>query len=167
MRNEQLSIRPFTWRDVPAITGIYKHHVEHGVATFDTEAPGETFMADKFGHMVDMGHPVIVAEENGTLVGYAYASTYRPRPAYRFTCEDTVYLAPEAVGRGLGSALLGELITRSQAFGFKQMIAVITATTAPSIRLHEKHGFKTLGTYPELGFKFDRWLDIVHMQRAL
>ncbi|MDB5562008.1 MAG: hypothetical protein JWN11_1426 [Hyphomicrobiales bacterium] len=162
-----LSLRPFKWQDVPAITAIYAHHVQTGVATFDTEAPGETFMAEKFGHMVDLGHPVIMAERDGKLVGYAYASTFRPRPAYRFTCEDTLYLAPEAVGQGIGTALLGQLITDSQAFGFRQMIAVITAEGKHSVALHAKLGFKVLGTYPELGFKFDRWLDIVHMQRTL
>jgi L-amino acid N-acyltransferase YncA len=162
------SIRPFRWHDVPAITEMYGHYVRNSVATFDTDPPGETFMAEKLGHMIDQGHPVIVAQgDDGQVLGYAYASTYRPRPAYRFTCEDTVYLAPEAIGRGIGSALLADLIERSRAFGFKQMIAVITAEGAHSLRLHEKLGFKSLGTYPQLGYKFDRWLDIVHMQRAL
>jgi phosphinothricin acetyltransferase len=124
-------------------------------------------MAEKFGHMVDLGHPVITAERDGQVIGYAYASSFRPRPAYRFTCEDTLYLAPEAVGQGIGTALLNQLITQSQAFGFRQMIAVITAEGKQSVALHHKLGFKILGTYPELGFKFDRWLDIVHMQRAL
>jgi L-amino acid N-acyltransferase YncA len=162
-----LTLRPFKWQDVPAIAAIYAHHVKTGVATFDTEVPGETFMAEKFGHMVDLGHPVITAERDGQVIGYAYASSFRPRPAYRFTCEDTLYLAPEAVGQGIGTALLNQLITQSQAFGFRQMIAVITAEGKQSVALHHKLGFKILGTYPELGFKFDRWLDIVHMQRAL
>ena len=162
-----LTIRPFAWSDVSTITAIYRHYVQTSVVTFDTEAPPETFMAEKFGHMADLGHPVIVGESGGEVVGYAYASSFRPRPAYRFTCEDSVYLHPDAAGKGFGSALLGDLIVRSKTFGFRQMIAVITAGTAPSIKLHEKHGFRLLGTYPELGFKFDRWLDIVHMQRAL
>jgi phosphinothricin acetyltransferase len=162
-----LTIRPFAWNDIPAITSIYRHYVETSVVTFDTEAPGESAIAEKFGHLVDLGHPLIVGEAAGKLVGYAYASMFRPRYAYRFTCEDSVYLHPDAVGKGHGSTLLGELLTRSKAFGFKQMIAVITAGTQASIRLHEKHGFKLLGTFPALGYKFDRWLDIVHMQRAL
>jgi phosphinothricin acetyltransferase len=162
-----LILRPFGWQDVPAITAIYAHYVNTSVATFDTEAPGETYIADKFGHMAEAGHPVIVAERDGKTLGYAYASTFRPRYAYRFTCEDTLYLDPEAVGQGVGSALLGKLIEHSQAFGFRQMVAVITAGNPASIKLHEKHGFSTMGTYPELGFKFDRWLDIVHMQRRL
>jgi phosphinothricin acetyltransferase len=162
-----LILRPFGWQDVPAITAIYGHYVDNSVATFDTEAPGETYIADKFGHMVEAGHPVVVAERDGKTLGYAYASTFRPRIAYRFTCEDTLYLAPDALGQGTGSALLGKLIEQSQAFGFRQMVAVITAGNPASIKLHEKHGFVTMGTYPELGFKFDRWLDIVHMQRRL
>jgi L-amino acid N-acyltransferase YncA len=101
------------------------------------------------------------------VIGYAYASTYRPREAYRFTCEDSIYLAPDAVGKGLGGTLLSQLIEDSRKAGLKQMLAVITAERANSIRLHEKHGFRTIGRYEALGYKFDRWLDIVHMQRAL
>ena len=152
---------------MPAITAIYRHAVETSVATFDTEAPGEAFMAEKFGHMIELGHPVIIAEADGKAIGYAYASTYRPRPAYRFTAEDSIYLAPEAQGRGLGSLLLGRLMDESKTFGFRQMLAVITAERANSIRLHEKHGFRMIGRYEALGYKFDRWLDIVHLQRAV
>lgn len=162
-----LTIRPFNWTDVPGITATYRHYVEYSTATFDLEAPGETFIAEKFGHMVELGHPVLVAEEEGRLLGYAYASVYRPRPAYRFTCEDTVYCAPEAQRRGVGSALLQAVIEQSRAFGFRQMIGVITAESAGSIRLHEKLGFRIVGRHEALGYKFDRWLDIVHMQRTL
>jgi L-amino acid N-acyltransferase YncA len=162
-----LILRPFTWADVPAITAIYGHYVEHSTATFDTERPREVDMAHKYGEMVAMGHPVIIAEKAGARLGFAYASTYRPRYAYRFTCEDTLYLAPEACGMGVGTALLERLITQSQAFGFKQMLAVITAGNPGSIRLHEKFGFATTGNFPDLGYKFDRWLGVVHMQRAL
>ena len=161
------TIRSFGWSDVPAITAIYRHAVENSVATFDTEPPGETFMAEKFGRIAELGHPLIVADREGEAIGYAYASTYRPRPAYRFTCEDSVYIAPEHQGHGIGTALLGRLIEASQAHGFRQMVAVITAERANSIRLHEKYGFAMIGRHPALGFKFDRWLDIVHMQRAL
>lgn len=162
-----VTLRPFAWGDIPAISAIYRHYVEHSTATFDLEAPGPTYMAEKFGHMTEAGHPVIVAERAGDLIGYAYASTYRPRPAYRFTCENSIYLRPDATGLGLGRTLLGELITRSQAFGFKQMIAVITAESAASIALHEKFGFYTVGRHQALGLKFDRWLDVIHMQKAL
>jgi L-amino acid N-acyltransferase YncA len=161
-------LRPFEWRDVPAIAAIYKHYVENSVATFDLTPPGETFMAEKFGHMLELGHPIVMAEgAGGKLVGYSYASVYRPRPAYRFTCEDSVYCAPDEQGKGLGRAMLTEVIRQSKAFGFKQMIAVITAEGAGSVRLHEKLGFRHIGRHEALGYKFDRWLDIVHMQLAL
>jgi L-amino acid N-acyltransferase YncA len=165
--SSNITLRPFYWSDVPAITAIYRHYVEHSTATFDLEAPGPTALAEKFGHMVDEKHPVIIAERGGELVGYAYASTYRPRPAYRFTCEDSIYIHPDATGAGLGRRLLTELIEQSRTYGFRQMIGVITAESAASIVLHEKLGFAHVGRHEKLGLKFDRWLDIVHMQRAL
>ena len=167
MTSPDLVIRNFAWGDVPAITAIYGHYVRNSVATFDTEPPGETFIADKFGHMVELGHPVIVAESGGNTVGYAYASVFRPRPGYRFTCEDTVYLAPEMLGQGIGSLLLSEVITRAKTFGFRQMIAVIADEIGASVKLHERHGFRVLGRFPDLGFKFDRWIGIIHMQKTL
>lgn len=161
-------LRPFSWSDVPAITAIYRHYVYHSVATFDLDAPGETFFAEKFGHMLELGHPIVIAQgQDGAVLGYSYASVYRPRPAYRFTCENSVYCAPDAQGRGLGRAMMEAVIEQSRAFGFKQMIAVITAEGTGSIRLHEKLGFRHIGLHEKLGFKFDRWLDIVHMQKAL
>ncbi|MEQ1900634.1 MAG: N-acetyltransferase family protein [Devosia sp.] len=163
----EIAFRPFDWSDVPAITAIYRHYVEATVITFETESPSEAVMADRFGKMLDLGHPIIVAEAEAGPIGYAYASFYRPRAAYRFTCEDSIYLAPDAVGKGTGGALLAKLLEASKSHGFKQMLAVITAERANSIRLHEKHGFRMIGRYEALGFKFDRWLDIVHMQRAL
>lgn len=160
-------IRPFAWSDVPAITAIYRHYVQETVITFETEAPSEAVMADRFGKMLDLGHPLLVAERDGTAIGYAYASFYRPRAAYRFTCEDSIYLSADAVGQGLGGLLLGRLLEASAAAGFKQMLAVITAERANSIRLHEKLGFRPVGRYEAVGYKFDRWLDIVHLQKAL
>jgi phosphinothricin acetyltransferase len=162
-----IKLRPFQWSDIPAITAIYQHYVTETAITFDTEAPGEPAMADKFGHLVALGHPLIVAEEDGKVLGYAYASFYRPRAAYRFTCEDSIYLHPDATGKGLGKLMLTELITRSRAFGFKQMIAVITADTKNSIAIHEKFGFRHVGRYEAVGLKFERWHDIVHLQLAL
>ena len=160
-------LRPFRWADVPAITAIYNHYVEHTAITFDTDMPGEPAMAEKFGHLLELGHPLIVAELDGGVVGYAYASFYRPRAAYRFTCEDSIYLDPAETGRGMGRALLAELLAQSTAFGFKQMLAVITADTANSIRIHEQFGFERVGYYKSVGLKFDRWHDIVHLQKAL
>ncbi|GHA24119.1 phosphinothricin acetyltransferase [Devosia pacifica] len=160
-------LNAFSWEHVPAITTLYRHYVETSVATFDLEPPGERAMADKFGAMVEAGHPVIVLEVDGALRGYAYASTYRPRPAYRFTCEDSIYIHPEAVGQGHGTLLLDALIEQSRTAGFKQMIAVITAGSSGSIALHERFGFHHIGRHEKLGYKFDSWHDIVHMQRAL
>jgi phosphinothricin acetyltransferase len=162
-----VTFRPFTWSDVPAVTAIYRPYVEKTVITFETEAPSESAMAERFGKLVELGHPLIIAEREGRAVGYAYASVYRPRAAYRFTCEDSIYLAEDAVGQGIGGRLLGELIAQSRAFGFRQMVAVITAERANSVRLHEKAGFRHVGRYEAVGFKFDRWLDIVHMQLGL
>lgn len=161
------TLRPFRWSDVPAITAIYKHYVEETAITFDTDVPGEAAMAEKFAALVKLGHPLIVAESDGEAVGYAYASFYRPRAAYRFTCEDSIYLRPDMKGKGLGRVILTQLLAQSRAFGFKQMIAVITADTANSIAIHEKFGFRHVGRYDAVGYKFDRWHDIVHLQLAL
>ncbi len=160
-------LRPFAWSDIPAITAIYRHYVDNSAITFDTEAPGEAAIAEKYAGLVKLGHPLIIAERAGKVAGYAYASLYRPRAAYRFTCEDSIYLDPAETGKGLGRLLLTELLDQSKAFGFKQMLAVITADTANSIAIHEKFGFERVGYYSAVGYKFDRWHDIVHLQKAL
>ncbi|WP_127754740.1 GNAT family N-acetyltransferase [Devosia sp. 1566] len=160
-------LRPFEWSDVPAITRIYRHYVDHTAITFDTEAPDETAIAEKYAGLLRLGHPVIIAERAGKPIGYAYASFYRPRAAYRFTCEDSLYLDPAETGRGIGKAMLSELLAQSRAFGFKQMLAVITADTANSVGIHERFGFRRVGYYEAVGLKFDRWHDIVHLQLAL
>lgn len=162
-----LTIRPFAWSDIPAITAIYRHYVDETVITFETEAPSEPAMAERFGKMVDLGHPILVGEQGGRVVGYAYASFYRPRYAYRFTCENSIYLDKEVLGQGIGGQMMTSLLEACRVHGFKQMIAVITAERANSIRLHEKLGFRKVGYYESVGYKFDRWLDIVHMQRAI
>ncbi|MEP7241506.1 MAG: N-acetyltransferase family protein [Devosia sp.] len=162
-----LLIRPFVPADIAAATRIYAHYVRDTVITFETKAPDEAEMAARFTAVVAKGHPLLIGEVDGDMIGYAYASTYRPREAYRFTCEDSIYLAPEAVGHGHGGKLLARLLEDAARAGLKQMLAVITAERANSVRLHEKHGFRMIGRYEALGYKFDRWLDIVHMQRAL
>ena len=161
------NLRPFSWSDIPAITTIYRHYVDHTAITFDTEAPSEEAIAEKYAGLIKLGHPLIVAERAGKVLGYAYASFYRPRAAYRFTCEDSIYLDPTETGRGLGKIMLSALLVEAKAFGFKQMLAVITADTANSIGIHEKFGFERVGYYTSVGFKFDRWHDIVHLQKAL
>ncbi|MEQ1769918.1 MAG: N-acetyltransferase family protein [Devosia sp.] len=162
-----LLIRPYTQADIAAVTRIYGHYVLETVITFETEEPDEAEMARRFAEIAAKGHPLMIGEVDGSVVGYAYASTYRVRAAYRFTCEDSIYLAPEAVGHGLGSRMLARLLEVSAEAGLKQMIAVITAERENSIRLHARHGFRMVGKYEAIGYKFDRWLDIVHMQRAL
>jgi L-amino acid N-acyltransferase YncA len=162
-----LIMRTYRPGDIPAVTRIYGHYVRETVITFETEEPDEAEMADRFAAIAGKGHPLLIGEMDGEVIGYAYASTYRPREAYRFTCEDSIYLAPSAVGHGIGSKMLARLIDESSRAGLKQMLAVITAERENSVRLHAKHGFRMIGRYEALGFKFDRWLDIVHMQRAL
>ena len=162
-----LVLRPYRPEDIPAVTKIYGHYVRETVITFETEMPSETEMAERFGKLKALGHPLIIAERAGEVMGYAYASFYRPRAAYRFTCENSIYLSKDVVGQGIGGRLLEALLDQCRTAGFKQMIAVITAERANSIRLHEKLGFRKVAHYEAVGFKFDRWLDIVHMQRAI
>jgi len=161
-------IRPATPADIPAITRIYAHAVETGTASFELTAPDEVEMARRMDDLVPKGFPYLVAETDGHLAGYAYAALYRARPAYRFTLEDSVYIAPDLQGRGIGRALLAALIEASSERGFRQMIAVIgDSEQSASIRLHAASGFAYVGTFPNVGFKFGRWLDTVLMQRAL
>jgi L-amino acid N-acyltransferase YncA len=162
-----LVIRPYRPDDIPAVTKIYGHYVRETVITFETAEPDEAEMAARFATISGKGHPLLIGEIGGEVIGYAYASTYRPREAYRFTCEDSIYLSPSAVGKGVGSTMLARLIEDARKAGLKQMLAVITAERENSIRLHLKHGFRMVGRYEALGYKFDRWLDIVHMQKAL
>lgn len=162
-----LVLRPYRPDDIPAVTKIYGHYVRETVITFETSAPDEAEMANRFAAVAGKGHPLLIGEMGGEVVGYAYASTYRPREAYRFTCEDSVYLAPAVIGQGIGGKMLARLIEDTSKAGLKQMLAVITAERENSIRLHARHGFRMIGRYEALGYKFDRWLDIVHMQRAL
>jgi len=163
-----VSIRPAAPADIPAITRIYAHAVAHGTASFELEAPDEAEMAQRMRALLDGGFPYLAAELDSALAGYAYAGLYRTRPAYRFSVEDSIYIAPQAQRRGVGRALLERLIAESESRGFRQMIAVIgdSAQTA-SIELHRDAGFRLIGTIENVGFKFDRWVDSVLMQRAL
>ena len=164
----QVSIRPGTAGDIPAITRIYAHAVLHGTASFEYEPPNEAEMARRMHELVSKNFPYLAAEIDGVLEGYAYAALYRTRPAYRWTLEDSVYIAPESQGHGIGRALLTALIVASEARGFRQMIAVIgDSAQAASIALHRACGFHDVGTFEAVGFKFGRWLDTVLMQREL
>ena len=164
-----LSIRDAALADIPAITRIYAHAVRFGTASFELEPPDESEMLARFYALMGSGHPYIVTESEGTILGYAYAGPFRPRPAYRHSVEDSVYVAPEAHRRGLGRALLDALIEQCTDAGFRQMIAVIGDSTlqAASIGLHAAAGFRMIGTLDAVGFKHGRWLDSVYMQRAL
>jgi L-amino acid N-acyltransferase YncA len=161
-------IRPATEADLPAVTEIYQHAVLHGTATFELIAPDLTEMTRRFAALNSGGFPYLVAALEGRVIGYAYAGPYRPRPAYRFTVENSVYLAPAIHRRGIGTQLLRRLIVNCEAGGYRQMIAVIgDSANAGSIGVHSRNGFAMIGTHPDVGFKFGRWLDIVLMQRAL
>ena len=163
-----LEIRPAAAADLPSVTEIYEHAVRFGTATFELVPPDLTEMTRRFGVLMDGGFPYLVATLEGRVVGYAYASAYRPRPAYRFTVENSVYLQPAIHRRGIGLRLLQRLITECEARGFRQMIAVIgDSANAGSVGVHSSCGFQMIGTHPNVGFKFGRWLDTVMMQRAL
>ena len=165
---QTLDIRPTAAADLPAITEIYEHAVRYGTATFELIPPDLTEMTRRFGVLMEGGFPYFAATLEGKVIGYAYAGAYRPRPAYRFTVENSVYLQPATHRRGVGLQLLQRLIAECEACGYRQMIAVIgDSANAGSIGVHTKCGFQTIGTHPNVGFKFGRWLDTVMMQRAL
>lgn len=164
-----LRIRPATVADLPAITAIYAHAVLTGTASYEYDAPSLEEMTARFGAVAGAGFPYIVAHRDGAVLGYAYASHFRTRPAYRFIVEDSIYLAPDAQGQGIGTLLLGELIARCEASGFRQIIAVIgdAAHNLPSARLHSAMGFLECGRIKGSGFKFNRWCDTLLMQRPI
>ena len=154
--------------DLPIIQSIYSHHVLQGLASFEEVPPDAPEIERRYRDIVARGLPYVVAECDGRVAGFAYAGPYRTRPAYRYTVEDSVYVAPHAVGKGLGHAALSEVIRRVTARGFRQMIAIIgDSANLPSIRLHEKLGFRHAGTLQAVGFKFGRWVDSVIMQLGL
>jgi len=163
-----VSVRSATPADVPAITRIYAHAVKHGTASFELDPPDEAEMARRQRTLLDGGYPYIIAEIDGALAGYAYAGPYRPRPAYRFSVEDSIYIDPNAQRRGVGRALLEHLIEECERRGFRQMIAVIgDSAQIASIELHRALGFRMIGAVQNVGYKFGRWLDSVNMQRPL
>ena len=161
-------IRPATGDDIAAITAIYRPAVLAGTASFELDPPSEAEMLSRYRALVGGGYPYLVAEGGGAVLGYAYANAYRPRPAYRYTVEDSVYVAPNAQGRGVGRALLAALIGRASDAGFRRMVAVIgDSAQHASIALHRRAGFISCGTLPAVGYKFGRWLDVVLMQLPL
>lgn len=163
-----LTLRDAVIADLPAITEIYRESVLNGVATYEIVPPSEPEMATRFSIIVRHGYPYIVAvNAQGVIVGYAYASAFRTRAAYRFLVEDSIYLAPSARGQGAGKMLLAELVRRCTALGFRQMVAVIGGAHPASIAVHRSVGFEDQGRMKATGFKHGRWLDTAIMQLAL
>jgi L-amino acid N-acyltransferase YncA len=165
---EAVIIRDSAEADLTAIQRIYAHHVLHGLASFEEEPPTVAELARRRAEVLARGLPHLVAEQGGDVVGYSYASPYRARAAYRFSIEDSVYVAEGLSGSGIGRALLTALIARCEAGGWRQMVAIIgDSGNAASITLHEHLGFRMVGTFRAIGFKHGRWVDSVLMQRAL
>jgi phosphinothricin acetyltransferase len=163
-----LLVRASVAEDVIPISLIYAYHVMHGTATFEITPPTPDEIARRRAAVLDEGLPYLVAECDGVVAGYAYAGLYRPRPAYRYTIEDSIYIHPDHLRKGMGRRLLTELIRKCELGRWRQMIAVIgDSGNAPSIRLHEDAGFVPAGVFQSVGWKFGRWLDTVLMQRPL
>ena len=168
MSGDTVLIRPSADGDIAAITAIYRHHVLHGIASFEEEPPDPAEIARRRQDIVARELPYLVAERGARVLGYCYASPYRTRSAYRFAVEDSIYIDHHETGRGIGRALLSELIGRCAAQGYRQMVAVIGDSEQwPSIRLHQRLGFVEAGTLRAVGFKFGGWVDTVLMQRIL
>lgn len=166
--DQGLIVRASTPADAAALAVIYGWHAAHGFGTFEEIAPDAAEMAARRAAIVAKGLPHLVAEAAGTVLGFAYAGPFRPRAAYRYTVEDSVYVAPDAVGRGVGRAVLGEVLAACEALGVRQVMAVIgDSGNQASIGLHRALGFTPAGVGRNLGFKHGRWVDIVWMQKAL
>ena len=164
----QSSIAPAHLHHAADIAAIYAHHVEAGTASFETAPPAAAEMAARMGKVLDAGAPWLVAQDaGGAVLGYAYASQFRDRPAYRLTCENSIYIRQDQRGQGLGKALLGALIAAASAAGFRQMIAVIGGGEPGSVALHTALGFAHAGRMHSIGRKHGRWLDTVYMQLPL
>ncbi|HEX7890463.1 MAG TPA: GNAT family N-acetyltransferase [Ramlibacter sp.] len=163
-----LTLRPSSETDLPAITAIYAHHVLHGTGTFETTPPTEADMAGRRSDVLARGLPYLVAEQAGRVVGFAYCQWFKPRPAYRYSAEDSIYLHPEAAGQGIGKQLLTALMQHAETAGVRKLIAVIgDSGNRGSIGVHGALGFKRVGVIESCGWKFDRWLDIVLMDKSL
>jgi phosphinothricin acetyltransferase len=164
----EIEIRAATAADLLAITAIYEEAVLHGTATFELDPPDLAEMTRRYATLVGGGFPYFVAVDGNGVLGYAYAGPHRPRVAYRFTVENSIYLAPAAQRRGIGGKLLAALIEACESKGYRQMVAVIgDSANAGSVAVHRNAGFEMIGTHPNVGFKFGRWLDTISMQRAL
>ena len=161
-------IRPCHSEDIPAITAIYAHHVLGGTGTFELDPPSQSDMAERRTEVLAKGLPYLVAVDGTSVLGFAYCNWFKPRPAYRFSAEDSIYLAPDAQGRGLGRALLTELAVQAEKAGVRKLIAVIgDSANTGSIAVHRSVGFSLVGVLKSCGWKFDQWRDVVMMDKAL
>jgi phosphinothricin acetyltransferase len=167
LTDRHIVIRRAVIADAPVVTAIYAHHVAYGTASFDTVPRSEAETAAKIAHCDAQGWPFLVAEHDGTVVGYAYATQFRDRPAYRSTCENSIYIAPTSLGHGIGAQLLVTLVEAAREAGFRQMIAVVGGAEPASIALHLKAGFHEAGRMTAVGRKHGRWLDTVYLQLPL
>jgi L-amino acid N-acyltransferase YncA len=163
-----LTIRDSTDHDIAACAAIYREAVRNGTGTFELDEPDDAEMGKRRAAILAQALPWLVAERDGRVLGYAYANQFRPRQAYRFCVEDSIYLDPAARGQGAGRLLLAELIARCEALGIRQMLAIIgDSANLGSVAVHRACGFAPTGTFAAAGWKFDRWLDVVTMQRRL
>jgi L-amino acid N-acyltransferase YncA len=163
-----LNIRPSRDEDIPAVTAIYAHHVLHGTGTFETDAPTAQDMATRRSDVLSKGLPYLVAELDGNLIGFAYCNWFKPRPAYRYSAEDSIYLAESARGQGLGGRLLAALAEAAETAGVRKLIAVIgDSANAGSIGVHRTQGFTHVGVLKDCGWKFGEWRDVVLMEKVL
>jgi phosphinothricin acetyltransferase len=161
-------IRPSTDTDIPAITAIYAHHVLHGTGTFETDPPSEQDMVARRSDVLSKNLPYLVVEDETGVLGFAYCNWFKPRPAYRYSAEDSIYLAPSARGKGLGKLLLTELMAQAERRGVRKLIAVIgDSANQGSVGLHKVCGFNHVGLLANCGWKFDRWLDVVLMDKTI
>lgn len=163
-----LAIRPSREEDIAAITAIYAHHVLHGTGTFETEPPSPAEMASRRADVLARNLPYLVAEEDGEVLGFAYCNWFKPRPAYRFSAEDSIYVSESARGKGLGAKLLAALSQAAEAAGVRKLIAVIgDSANAGSIGVHRSQGFTHVGVLKDCGWKFGEWRDVVMMEKVL
>jgi len=161
-------IRPSRDEDVAAITAIYAHHVLHGTGTFETDPPDAADMAGRRADVLSKNLPYLVAERDGEVLGFAYCNWFKPRPAYRFSAEDSIYLADSARGQGIGAQLLAALSQAAEAVGVRKLIAVIgDSANAGSIGVHRAQGFSHVGVLKDCGWKFGEWRDVVLMEKVL
>lgn len=164
---EAVLIRDVTEADAEAVAALYAHHVLHGTASYEVEPPNEVETLAKIRRIAAADWPFLVAEMGGEVAGYAYVTQLRDRPAYRYTCENSIYVRHDCTGQWVGRALLEALLEASARFGFRQIVAVIGGAEPSSIALHSRCGFEEAGRLRQVGFKFGRWLDTVYMQRGL